>query len=330
MFHLRFPAWLTLWILAPVLGELFCGSSPPRQFFHPGTFLMLAVLYGGGALLAREYTLLWKKDWRSLLLLGVAYAIAEEGLMCKSFFNPQWLDVGKLGEYGRWIGVNWVWTYFLTLYHTFYSVASSVMLAEILHYRQRADLWLKPWSRRLLLGLLLLDIWVGYRFFPYQPPLLLIAVASGVIALLIWAAKHLPERSEPNPNRQKASALWKFTAWGFGASLLFFVAMFIGPSTPIPASIYLTLSAVLTVACGWLLWRMSGGGQAWTSVHRASLILGVFFTFALLGMLLEVNPKASPKDTRGMGVVAVGAVALGALAVSVSRRHLYAVGEKAS
>lgn len=68
-------------------GELFCGSSPPRRFFHPGTFLMLAVLYGGGALLAREYTLLWKKDWRSLLLLGVAYAIAEEGLRCKSLFT---------------------------------------------------------------------------------------------------------------------------------------------------------------------------------------------------------------------------------------------------
>ncbi|MEJ5252100.1 MAG: hypothetical protein HPY54_09205 [Chthonomonadetes bacterium] len=320
MFRLRVPAWLTLWLLAPVLGELFSGSSPPKEFFKPGAFLMLGVLYGGGALLAREYTLLWRKDWRSLLLLGMAYAIAEEGLMCKSFFNPHWQDVGKLGEYGRWAGVNWIWTYYLTLYHTFYSIGASVVLAEILHHRQREQLWLKPWARRLFLVLFLLDIWVGFRFFPYHPSLLSIGIAGGLIALLTWLAKSLPARSEGVAVGGRASDGWKFGVWGFLVVVLFFVWMFIGPHTPIPAGWYLLLSVGATVLIGWLLWRMSGGGRLWTDRHRAALLFGILLGFALLDVHLALNPKASNEDMSGMGVVAVVAVALGVITMVVARR----------
>lgn len=320
MNRLRVPAWLTLWLLAPVLGEMFSGSSPPMQYFQPQIFLMLGVLYGGGALLVREYTVLWGKSWGSLLVLGVAYAIAEEGLMCKSFFNPQWPDVGKLGEYGRWAGVNWIWTYYLTLFHTFYSIGVSVMLAEILHYRQRRELWLKPWARRLFVALLLLDVWVGYRFFPYQPSMLLIAITCGAIVLLVWLAKRLPARECNDTQQGKASAPWKFSLWGFVASFLFFVTMFIGPETRIPASVYLLLSAGLTLLLGWLVWRMSAGGRGWAARHRASLILGVLLTFALLDVLLRYKPEPSTEDMRGMELVALGAVSLGVMAVVTARR----------
>lgn len=320
MFRLRVPAWLTLWLLAPVLDELFSGSSPPKEFFKPGAFVMLGVLYGGGALLAREYTLLWRKDWRSLLLLGVAYAIAEEGLMCKSFFNSHWQDVGKLGEYGRWAGVNWIWTYYLTLYHTFYSIGTSVVLVEILHHRQREQLWLKPWARRLFLGLFVLDVWIGFRFFPYQPDLLSVVVAGGLIVLLAWLAKSLPVRPRAVMEEKKASAVWKFGVWGFLIVVLFFVAMFIGPHTPLPAGWYLLLSVGATVLVGWLLWRMSGHGRLWADRHRAALLLGVLLGFALLDVHLALNPKASNKDMSGMGIVATVAIALGVIAMVVARR----------
>ncbi len=319
MMRLHFPAWLTLWLLAPVLGELISGSSPPKEYFQPVMFVMLSVLYGGGALLAREYTVLWRKDWRSLLLLGVAYGIAEEGLMCKSFFNPGWPDVGRLGEYGRWAGVNWVWAYYLTIYHALYSVGMSVMLAEVFHYHQRAEQWLKPWARRLLLVLFVLDIWLGYRFFPYKPSLLAVALTTVIIVLLIWTAMRLPARRDGETAGQ-ASSLWKFGAYGFAVSLLFFVAMFAAPETGIPASMYLLLSALGTAVCGWLLWRMSGGGKRWSVRHRSALILGVLVTFALLDMALAVKPSPSVGDTSGMQVVALGAVALGVLAGWVARR----------
>jgi hypothetical protein len=45
---------ITLLVLAPVLGELLSGSSPPSEYFQPISFILLTMLYGIGALLIRE------------------------------------------------------------------------------------------------------------------------------------------------------------------------------------------------------------------------------------------------------------------------------------
>ena len=97
---------VTLFFLAPVIAELLSGSAPPAEFFRPIGLAVLTILYGGGAILVREITIRWKKGWISLLVLGAAYGIIEEGLMVKSFFDPNWTDLGILGTYGRWLGVN--------------------------------------------------------------------------------------------------------------------------------------------------------------------------------------------------------------------------------
>src|ERR1051326_7606396 len=83
-------AWkpvLTLLVLAPSIGELLSGSSPPLQFFNPIFFLLLVGLYGCGALLVRETAARRSLNSTGILLCGAAYGIIEEGLMCKSFFN---------------------------------------------------------------------------------------------------------------------------------------------------------------------------------------------------------------------------------------------------
>jgi len=70
---------------------------------------LLASLYGSGAIIVRELKVRWKKNYVSMFILGAAYGIIEEGLMVKSFFDPNWMNLGILGSYGRWLGVNWVW-----------------------------------------------------------------------------------------------------------------------------------------------------------------------------------------------------------------------------
>jgi len=84
-----------------MIGELLSGSAPPTEFFNPIVFLLLASLYGSGAIVVRELKIRWKKDIRAVLLLGAAYGILEEGLMVKSFFDPGWMDLGILGTFGR-------------------------------------------------------------------------------------------------------------------------------------------------------------------------------------------------------------------------------------
>lgn len=70
---------LVLFFLSPVIAELLSGSSPPAEFFNPFSFLLLAVLYGGGAIIARELTHRWGRGWPTLLVLSAAYGIVEEG-----------------------------------------------------------------------------------------------------------------------------------------------------------------------------------------------------------------------------------------------------------
>ena len=134
----------TLLVLSPAVGELLSGSSPPSQFFNPVSFLLLVGLYGCGALLVREAVARRKLNAVGLLLLGAAYGIVEEGLTCKSFFNPHWTDTGFLSVYGRGWGVNWVWTFGLTVYHMVVSITVPIFLTEAL-FSGRAD---GPWLRR--------------------------------------------------------------------------------------------------------------------------------------------------------------------------------------
>ena len=63
-----FPA-IILFFLAPAIGELLSGSAPPVEFFNPIGFVILAALYGSGAILVRELTFRWRKGWLSLFLL---------------------------------------------------------------------------------------------------------------------------------------------------------------------------------------------------------------------------------------------------------------------
>ena len=135
---------LTLLVLAPAIGELLSGSSPPLQFFNPVFFLLLVGLYGCGALLVRETVARRQLNAAAVLLLGAAYGIIEEGLTCKSFFNLHWTDTGFLSVYGRGWGVNWVWTFGLTVYHTVVSITVPVFLTEAL-FPLRAQ---EPWLRR--------------------------------------------------------------------------------------------------------------------------------------------------------------------------------------
>ncbi|RJS77070.1 hypothetical protein CW667_04190, partial [Candidatus Bathyarchaeota archaeon] len=135
----KIPPALVLFFLAPAIGELLSGSSPPLEFFNPLTLLFLASLYGGGAIVVRELKVRWKKDFRTVLLLGAAYGILEEGLLVKSFFDPYWMDLGILGVYGRWLEVNWVWTEMLIIYHAVFSISIPIILVELAYPERKFE-----------------------------------------------------------------------------------------------------------------------------------------------------------------------------------------------
>src|SRR6187455_1059256 len=111
-----FPA-VVLFLLSPLIAEVIFGAT---TWDHIGSFLVVAPLYGGGALLIREAVRRRGLGWSSIALLGAAYGIIEEGLALQSLFNPAAFNAGAYG--GVAFGVNWVWTEWTIGYHMLWSI----------------------------------------------------------------------------------------------------------------------------------------------------------------------------------------------------------------
>ncbi len=124
---------LFLLLLTPGIPEYLSASSQLTvMVINPVLFfLFLAAnlgLYGSGVILIREAMIRWRKGWASVFLLGAAYGIAEEGLDLWTLFYSNAGPVGTLGYYGHWLGVNWVWTMGLVIFHSVYSIGLPIFL----------------------------------------------------------------------------------------------------------------------------------------------------------------------------------------------------------
>ncbi len=307
---------VVLFFLAPASAELLSGSAPPVEFFNPFGLAIMSVLYGGGAILARELMLRWKKGWLSLFVLGVAYGIIEEGLMAKSFFDPNWPDVGVLGVYGRWAGINWVWTVQTTLYHTFFSIPIPIAMVEMLYPERRKDSWVTGLGFNCLAFLLVADVILGFSILPspkkpYMPPFIPYLLTIVLVVLLIWWASRLPAPPliEAGESRKKLTA-HPFWFWVIGLPLpllLNIIPMVLVNVKLHPAGTILIL-CLFTWSIILLLQRMSGKGTLWTDIHRFALTAGAWSAFILLSPVQEISNPRRPDNTAGMTLVGIAAL----------------------
>src|SRR5689334_22365942 len=76
---------LGLLVLAPLVGEYLLGNIALDAL---PMIVGLIPLYGGGALLIREVARRRRLGWPGIVLLGLAYAVVEEGLLTRSLFDP--------------------------------------------------------------------------------------------------------------------------------------------------------------------------------------------------------------------------------------------------
>jgi len=187
---------LFLLFLSPAMGELMSGSAPPLEFFNPIVLLILVLLYGCGTLLIREAKARWGLQW-SIVFLAIAYGIIEEGLMVKSFFNPEWMDLNDLSEYGEFLGVQWAWTIMLTIYHATISTLIPIAITESLWPEYKGKPLLGNRGLKLAFAGLILITILGMIFSgteedgditPYYPNPLLLIFSFLVVLSLIWLA----------------------------------------------------------------------------------------------------------------------------------------------
>ena len=297
---------LVLLFLSTGIGELLSGSSPPAEFFTPFGLTMMTALYGCGAILCRELKVRWRKGMGSLLLLGVAYGIAEEGIMVASWFNPGWQDLGVLGVFGRWLGVNWVWAVELTMYHAIVSITVPIILVELVYSDRKFEPWVSGRWLKVVAIVFMVDVIGGLILFgevtKFKPNILQIGFATFLAVIAVLMAKRLgsdwARRGHKTLPRPRSILLLIITA-AFLNGAIFIVlpnlmSFVLGPLIVSALGFILTLQTVrLLISYNWLT---SSG------VHRLAIAAGTLTPFILFSPIQEIDTSRLD-DASGMALV---------------------------
>jgi hypothetical protein len=271
-------------VLAPLIGEVLSGATRLSFLF---VFVPEMMVWGCGALIARELVRRWRGGWTSLLLLGIALAVAEEIVIQQTSLAPlPWPAPGA--GYGRLWGVNWIYFLFMLGYESVWIVLVPVQFAELIFAKDRDERWLGNaglivssvvfllgaaiawflWIKRVRMVVLHLPV--------YNPPPA--AVLGGVlaIALLGWAAYALRNVGGQAAGSSRATA----PAWTAGVAAVVFALPWYGlmslifgvrRSEPfwIPA-----IAALVWAMLAYGTLRYLASAPGWSDAHRWALVFG--------------------------------------------------------
>ncbi|MGB6974081.1 MAG: hypothetical protein WBD67_05315 [Terracidiphilus sp.] len=282
----RAPIW-TLLVLAPFIAEVLSGSTRLSILF---VFIPEVMVWGCGALLAREFVRRWRAGGPSLLLLGLALSVAEEFIIQQTSIAPLPF-AGANAAYGRFLGVNWVYFLFTLGFESIWVVVVPTQITELFFPAHQRKPWLRTRGLILTCFFFLLGsfmAWYGWTqqarrrlmAAPYSPPLSHLAAGFAAIAVLIALAWMLRNtgHSGCNPARRPWSP-WIAGIIVFVLSAAWWkliVMIFVPGHYP---------SAAVTVAAG-TLWALLAfamvqflcAPQAWGPMHRWACCFGAILT----------------------------------------------------
>lgn len=212
--HPRFagPIW-TLLLLSPFIAELLSGSTRTSVLF---VYVPEVMVWGVGALLARELVRRWRGGGVSLLSLGLALSIAEEFIIQQTSLAPLPFP-GSHPGYGRVWGVNLLYFLFMLGYESVWVVIVPVQVTELFFPDRRESPWLRRRGAIVSCVVFLIGCriaWYGWtqqarkrmHAAPYHPPAVYFFAGFAAIALLIGVAYALRRVARPSPGDQRKTA----------------------------------------------------------------------------------------------------------------------------
>ena len=304
---------LSLFLLAPLVAEFLLGNLPITAM---STLVLLAPLYGGGALLIREAVRHTGRGWPSILMLALAYGVFEEGIVTMSLFNPNYAGLRLLDfGYFEWLGIGVPWTVLVLTLHVVWSISVPIATVEALFPERRTT----PWLGWIGLSLTMLVFLIGavamtaisvaqFQFVAAIPQL----IASGAIAAVLVAVGlgAVPRRTATAPATDpavhgQAPSPWFVGVAAFAASSAFKVLPLDWAPWPyVSLALSLALLALLSVSA-WSQW------QGWGDEHRLALAAGPLLTYAWSAFPQPPVLPASPtEDLIGNATFAAATVAL--------------------
>jgi hypothetical protein len=320
-------AALTLVVLTPIIAELTLGSTPLKMAW---LILLYLPIYGAGVLLIRELVRRAGAGWGSILLLGVAYGLVEEGIGLQSLTSPKLYGAAHWAP--RVLGINTAYTELNLVYHAVFSVLIPIVLVELLFAQHGRASYLGRGGLVIsgvvaVLGVGLLRVSIPPTEDPgYQEPLgALLAFGALIVVLAILALRVLPRRGVPDESTDRATARSapSPTVVGLvcGAGALAFLGLlfpFGGADQPAFTHgnwvlVPMLAAAVIAVATGLALRRWATAG--WTDQHTLAAITGALVGHTVFGVVANTH---SPLDT--VGLTLIGVVMVAGLGV-LGRRH---------
>lgn len=329
----RAPVIITLVVLAPTIAELSIGDLP---FDLTGLVSLLFVtpIYGAGAVLVRELVRRGGRGWPSILLLGVAYGLVEEGIGLQSLFSPTIYHAIGPAWGARLFGLNGAYTEFQVVNHPVWSIALPILFTDLIFPGQRhrpllGRVGIVVTSFGYVLGVgatasTRLTIDPGYA----APAAALVGVLLVVVVLGVVALALLPRvgdgRSDGGTVPTPRALLALGAVGGFCCLGLVYVPGHLHlafMSTPLVA---LPMAATVALAvAGLVLVRRWAARSGWTDGHALGLGAGLAVGHALIGVLFQ--PRTLPDHVGAAVVLLVGVALLSLLARRVRNRPRPAV-----
>jgi len=284
---------IALLLLAPIVAEVLFGVT------HVTTLFILIPqigTWGCGALVIQSLVRRRRRGWKALLMLGIAFALAEECVIQQTSLAPL-VGTDPNRVYGRLLGVNWVYLLWALGYESVWAVALPIQLVELIFPARRHD----PWVGRRGLSIAAvafvfasLVAWYSWtqvarpKVFhvpAYHPPLLAILIALAAIVILSVAALGL--RPSPGPGRQRARRPpppWRAGLSVFALGLPWFalVALAYGAAPALSPGVPLVGGLVLAGLAAFLADSWSAGAS-WLDMHRFAVICGALAASMLAG-----------------------------------------------
>jgi len=306
----RVAPGLTLMVLAPLIAELLPGATRMSAAF---VFPIEVIIWGGGALVARELICRRSLGWVGLVALALALSVAEECLIQQTSFAPLVVKI-KGVEYARAAGVNYVYLLWALLYESLFVVLIPVGLTNLLFADRVRDRWLSPVGATII-GVLFVPAcaaaWYGwnqvarvqvFHLEPYQLPAHLavagivaigVLVAAAIVAGPNWSARFSRPLPPPNP------ALLFLLAATVSVAIFVLEVLAFGIAPEVPPVVAIVLAGAIAAAL--LLVPRWRAAPSWTLQHEFAALYGA--TLSNFAVMFVAFIGAPPFDLYGKVVL---------------------------
>ena len=320
--HRNRRAALTLVVLGPLVAELALGSTPLHLAF---LLILWLPVYGAGVLLIREAVARTRGRWSSILLLGVAYELVEDGIGLQALTSPHLYHAADWAP--RLLGINTAYWEANVVYHVVFSVAIPILLVDLLFPSGRGRAYLGrtglvATAVVAMLGVAILRLSVPPSQDPdYTVPAAALAAVVAAVVLIavvaLWLLPRLPARA-PGDEAVPSHMALRLTGGAAAFSFMALLFPFWGAHHPAFTQgnwVLVPMAAAACIVAGLaVLVRRWFASPSWGDLQMLSLAGGALIghtAFGVVGVARETFDRA--------GLVGVGLLTVWLLVVQTRR-----------